>query len=1385
MNQQTCNPAWLDAFLKNELNESEEQMLTSHLDECSDCREELESRAAEQSVWREASNLLGGGILLSTAAISDIRSGTVRSPQIELVLQQLAPTDDPESLGRIGGYEVTGVVGAGGMGVVLKAHDRSLDRIVAIKVMSPHLASSGSARRRFAREAKAAAAVLHPNVIAIHSVASEDVNPFLVMPYVRGASLQKRIDSQGPLPLKDTLRIGAQIAAGLAAAHEQGLVHRDIKPANILLEEGVERVTITDFGLARAVDDASMTCSGVIAGTPQYMSPEQTRGEPIDARSDLFSLGSVLYAMCAGRSPFRAETTYGVLHRIANDNPTPVCEVNTDVPVWLGQIIERLMAKRPEDRFESAAQVAELLEGCLAHVQQPAAIPLPEAVAALAPKKTRRPPIVKFIAAAAGAIALFFAGVLIVLELDKGTLTIESEIDDVPIRIMQGEKVVKQLTVTKSGNSLRVAAGTYQIEIAGEFPLVSVANGIVSMRRGDTETVTIAMTPSTTANTKGEPVSSDLSPASTRLVADVIKQFNELQKSDPVGSKQPLLTDDEVIAAVRAMSSEIANVNVTQSNYEVLRDAIERGQIPKEWTVESSNHFKLSDGRVGERWTVQLSLRRGESSPQNYVFRSRYVKIEPEASGAIRPMPEGHVSIAEWLAKVNEPDLNIYAPLPDLPVTEQEIVAALADLIDKDQSTEFAPQRKTLQDIIETRSLPKEAEISVFRPKRLRGYVSRWSNREGFENENWRLRFEYPYMQGEKQIVTAVHLGFRSINSRPVDHVADDEIHWGPAAKDGLQFGVAIEEVTLADKSDLASAGAIAYKPHFYFRNPSKTDSTSIQLSDMYQHYEIDARTATGEQLPSKRRQGSYRISRLIFPDTLNGESRIYKHASPFVVGTYAKTLFEDSLSLEPPDRQSFESFPSVAVNSPLNTPLRIRISIPHPLFSDSARLLSGEIRLPPLQLTQTNADTAEGEKAKDEAAKAWLRRPVVGSTHDGKSFQLAGHDALMHCVMTNNSEALNRLLTVDKYDLDYCPLHGQWTLLQTALQRSCLGTTSLLLQHGANPTFASKGTPLPLELAKRSGRKELVTLVQKYLESNAPHSQSKATPGSRVSDDREVSEPETGLAEKGESTGSLPLLPRQFEELVKTIQQLGPSATYEEFIKATKVDKGGGGCDEHSSSGVSRSRFTWWMEDGYSLHALIDEHPHSITNRFSCAGISKSGKLIWIWANNPDDLHTIDGLELREAARDCRPSSGEENSSKGSIQKTDSELVTGQAAMLNVAIGETDDLRLGQSYKIDLLVLASDDLKPVAGASVDVILIEDYKGVTGDGGFAGFKTNEKGIATVDNSLWPGRYQIRVRAPEGSRFRDTEFAKGETILVVHEDGRYSPREFRLAVKDEN
>src|SRR5207248_491230 len=174
--------------------------------------------------------------------------------------------------------------------------------------------------------------------------------PYLVMQLVSGVSLQDRIDRTGPLPRTEVLRIGMQIASGLAAAHKQGIVHRDIKPSNILLENGVERVKITDFGLARAVDDASVTQAGVIAGTPMYMSPEQARGEAVDARSDLFSLGSVVYAMCTGDAPFRASGTMAVLKRVIDDDPRSVRQVNPDVPDWLEAIVLKLLAKNPDDR---------------------------------------------------------------------------------------------------------------------------------------------------------------------------------------------------------------------------------------------------------------------------------------------------------------------------------------------------------------------------------------------------------------------------------------------------------------------------------------------------------------------------------------------------------------------------------------------------------------------------------------------------------------------------------------------------------------------------------------------------------------------------------------------------------------------------------------------------------------------------------------------------------------------------------------------------------------------------------------------------------------------------------------------------------------------------
>jgi eukaryotic-like serine/threonine-protein kinase len=302
--------------------------------------------------------------LLDQPAVQHLPSGA-DAPTLDF----LEPTTRPGALGRLGHYDVLEAVGQGGMGVVMRAFDAKLHRVVAIKALFPGLAANREARQRFVREAQAAAAVTHDNVISIHAVDDEGPVPYLVMQYIEGCTLQAKIDRATPLPLKEILRIGLQISEGLASAHRQGLIHRDIKPANILLENGIQRVKITDFGLARTVDDVSLTRSGYIAGTPLFMSPEQADGKRVDHRSDLFSLGSVLYALCSGHPPFQAESTVAILKRVCEETPRPLREVNPDVPEWLQEVIAKLHAKNPADRFASATDVAAILSHCLAQVQ--------------------------------------------------------------------------------------------------------------------------------------------------------------------------------------------------------------------------------------------------------------------------------------------------------------------------------------------------------------------------------------------------------------------------------------------------------------------------------------------------------------------------------------------------------------------------------------------------------------------------------------------------------------------------------------------------------------------------------------------------------------------------------------------------------------------------------------------------------------------------------------------------------------------------------------------------------------------------------------------------------------------------------------------------------
>ncbi len=266
-----------------------------------------------------------------------------------LALNFLSPSSDPGLLGMLGPYEIIELLGRGGMGIVFRARDPKLNRVVAIKVLAPELAAHPSARLRFLREARAAAAVNHPHVVTIHAVEEgTSTLPFLVMECIIGQTLQQKLDKQGSLRLTEILRIGHQAAQGLAAAHKQGLIHRDIKPANLLLENGVERVKITDFGLARTVDDSSISRTGDVSGTPQYMSPEQASGEKVDHRSDLFSLGCVMYAMCTGRSPFRSTTLAGAIKRVCHDTPRPIEEINPECPAWLIEIVNQLLQKNPD-----------------------------------------------------------------------------------------------------------------------------------------------------------------------------------------------------------------------------------------------------------------------------------------------------------------------------------------------------------------------------------------------------------------------------------------------------------------------------------------------------------------------------------------------------------------------------------------------------------------------------------------------------------------------------------------------------------------------------------------------------------------------------------------------------------------------------------------------------------------------------------------------------------------------------------------------------------------------------------------------------------------------------------------------------------------------------
>ncbi|WP_233903404.1 serine/threonine-protein kinase [Stieleria maiorica] len=622
----------LNDFLHDRL-DSDTDEITAHIESCENCQSMVEEMVETQLTWGDAGELLRTPAAEFTVE-STSRSGATEQIERSGATRFLKPSNHPDSIGRFARFEIQRVLGRGGMGIVMLALDTSLGRLCAVKVLAPELATSAAARRRFSREAKSAAAVVHPHVVPIQTVDEYDGLPYLVMPVVEGPSLQQRVDQDGPLSLIGTVRIAAQIADGLSAAHEQGLVHRDIKPANILLENGVERVQITDFGLARAVDDASMTRSGVIAGTPQYMSPEQAHGDSIDHRSDLFSLGSVMYFMLTGRSPFRAETTMGVLNRIVNDVPRSLRDINADVPEWLDSIVMRLLSKHPDQRYRCSSEVAQLLKGWQSYLLAPnrpqasedaPAIPLPERVPAGRRKTGGALP---WILAAGLFAVLVWAATIIIFQSDQGTLQIESFADtNVPIVVRQGDQVVKELTVTQDGASIEVKSGAYVIEIAGAADGFEIKNDSVVIKRGATRVAKIVETKSGAADTTPDTVAqvpqrseSQRSESQRSELQRSELQRSESQRTELQRTEPPKLSpftrmefnENQILVTYQSQQYELLQIDHFAIDDLVNKAQAQFGKIWKKRLSEDLVQVFWSQGHFpGE--SVKLKLKRPDS----------------------------------------------------------------------------------------------------------------------------------------------------------------------------------------------------------------------------------------------------------------------------------------------------------------------------------------------------------------------------------------------------------------------------------------------------------------------------------------------------------------------------------------------------------------------------------------------------------------------------------------------------------------------------------------------------------------------------------------------------------------------------------------------------
>ncbi len=525
--QLTCPSAeQLQKVMRGELALAEVERISQHVETCARCAQTLQSLQGEDTLAEQVRAEAGRidkpvdpavqklierlrqreGIrtdeTVSIAASAAGPAGTTQAlahrGSSSGDLSFLAPAQGPDELGRLGHYRVLQVLGQGGMGMVFLGHDPQLDRAVALKVMLPQLAANESAKQRFLREARAAAKLHSDHIVTIYQVSEDRGVPYLAMEFLEGAPLDQFLKKGRQLSVPQIVRIGREVARGLADAHERSLIHRDIKPGNIWLDRNHSgRAKILDFGLVRAQDDAHVTQSGTILGTPAYMAPEQARGEKnVDGRADLFSLGCVLYRLCCGDLPFRGETTITVLMALATHAPPPPRQLNDNIPQPLSDLIMELIDKDAARRPATARAVIERLSALEKSLSEPTNLSLEMSAieassAALeparmlpAPPRRRAPARLLVALACLGLLAL--AGGVFYWQTNNGTVRIEINDADIQVAFDNKDLVFKgvddkqELHIATGEHGLHVKRGG--LEFDTDKPLVIKRGDVVTLR---------------------------------------------------------------------------------------------------------------------------------------------------------------------------------------------------------------------------------------------------------------------------------------------------------------------------------------------------------------------------------------------------------------------------------------------------------------------------------------------------------------------------------------------------------------------------------------------------------------------------------------------------------------------------------------------------------------------------------------------------------------------------------------------------------------------------------------------------------------------------------------------------------------------------------------